>query len=532
VPGTREGHRAPFRFAKGFAGIFGTLIVWNPPLARLFSRQSTFWVPRMASLDLDGSPGSLENSATLHAPRNDGAGDYWPPAPVPPEHRIGLPGLLLTLKRNPLECWSAEFFREPISKVRLPFCLAFVVNDPSAIKRVLVDNSENYGKDSIQRRILSAGLADGLLGVEGKRWQAQRRTLAPLFARKTILSFTAAMLSAADRLAARWQAIGRRGPVDIAAEMTLLTLNVLALTIFSDGISGDPDEFRLAMSAYFESIGRIGVFDLLGISPSVPRPGRTRLRRTVTYFEAIVDEMIARRQARLEAANDVPEDLLTLLLRATDPSTGKPMSPGEVKSNILTFLSAGHETTANTLTWSFFLLSQSPVWRNRVCEEADRELRGPRDGLVDRLAVTRAVVEEALRLYPPISALSRMASEADRLGCCAVPAGSLVVIAPYILHRHQSIWDRPFAFDPTRFLERSRERIGRFSYLPFGTGPRTCIGAAFALQEATLVLATLMHRFEMRLSPDAEVWPLQRVTLRPARGLPMQVTPRRSDVPL
>ena len=408
--------------------------------------------------------------------------------------------------------------------MRLPFCRAFLVSDPSAIKRVLVDNAENYGKDSIQRRILSAGLADGLLGVEGNRWQAQRRTLAPLFARKTILSFTSPMLSAADSLAARWKRIGTQGPVDVAAEMTLLTLNVLALTIFSDGISGDPDEFRLAMRSYFESIGRIGVFDLLGISPKVPRLGSTQLRRTVMYFESIVEEMIAKRQ-RLEPTNCAPEDLLTLLIRATDPSTGRPMSPGEVKSNILTFLSAGHETTANTLTWSLFLLSQSPYWRKRVREEADRELPGPRDGLIDRLVVTKAVVEEALRLYPPISALSRVASQADVLGSCAVSRGSLVVIAPYVLHRHQRIWERPFAFDPARFLERSRERIGRFSYLPFGTGPRTCIGAAFALQEATLVLATLVHRFEMQLSSDAKVWPLQRVTLRPAKGLPMRVTP-------
>ncbi|MCK1730361.1 cytochrome P450 [Bradyrhizobium sp. 142] len=468
----------------------------------------------------------------MHAPRDDGIGEYCPPAPTPLEHRLGIPRLLLTLKRNPLECWSADFFREPISRVRLPFCQAFLVNDPSAIKRVLVDNAENYDKDSIQRRILSAGLADGLLGVEGNRWQAQRRTLASLFARKTIVSFTSPMLSAADSLTDRWKRIGRQGPIDISAEMTLLTLNVLALTIFSDGISGDLDEFRLAMRSYFETIGRIGVFDLLGISPKVPRPGRTQLKRTVIYFEDIVDEMIARRQQRLGARNDAPEDILTLLLRATDPSTGRPMSLREVKSNILTFLSAGHETTANTLSCSFFLLSQSPYWRKCVCEEADRELRGPHDGLINRLIVTKAVVEEALRLYPPISALSRMASQADTLGSCAVPRGSLVVVAPYVLHRQQRLWDRPFAFDPTRFLEKSREKIGRFSYLPFGTGPRTCIGAAFALQEATLVLATLMHRFEMRLSSGAEVWPLQRVTLRPAKGLPMHVTPRRSDAPI
>src|SRR4051812_26604514 len=262
----------------------------------------------MASLD--GSFGRSEKSPAPHARRSGGIDEYCPPAPAPPEHRIGIIGLLLTLKRNPLECWSAEFFREPISTVRLPFCQAFLVKDPSAIKRVLVDNAENYGKDSIQRRILSGGLADGLLGVEGNRWQAQRRTLAPLFARKTILSFTSPMLSAADWLAARWKRIGSQGPVDVAAEMTLLTLHVLALTIFSDGISGDLDEFRLAMRSYFESIGRIGVLDLLGISPKVPRPGLSQLRRTVMYFESIVDEMIARRRQRLQMTNDAPEDLL------------------------------------------------------------------------------------------------------------------------------------------------------------------------------------------------------------------------------
>jgi cytochrome P450 len=218
--------------------------------------------------------------------------------------------------------------------------------------------------------------------------------------------------------------------------------------------------------------------------------------------------------------------LLTLLLRALDPSTGKSMSIAEVRSNVLTFLSAGHETTANTLTWSLFLLSQSPDWLERVRQEADRELSASHEGLLERLTNTRAVIDEALRLYPPIAALSRMAVEADELGLCSVPPRSLIVVAPYVLHRHQQLWDRPDVFDPERFLGKSRERIGRFSYLPFGTGPRTCIGSAFALQEATLALATLVQRFDFELLPEAKVWPLQRVTLRPKHGLPMRVSPR------
>ena len=458
----------------------------------------------------------------------DIAQNYCPPAPQPPEERLRLFRLLATLKRNPLECWSAEFFREPIAKVGLPFTDAFLVHDPAAIRHVLVDNADNYRKDPIQRRILASGLADGLLSVEGARWETQRRMLAPLFARRTVASFTEAILAALDRLTRRWHSRGPGAAFDVAAEMALLTLDVLALTIFSDGIAGDYDEFRSAMNAYFAVIGRIGALDLLGVPQSVPRPGQARLRRTLDYFEGIIDRIIDTRRRVLAALPDGegPSDLLTPLLRALDPSTGQLLSLAEVRSNILTFLSAGHETTANALSWSIFLLSQSPDWRNRVREEAARELAGPMEGLTDRLVVTRAVVEEALRLYPPIAALSRMTKDADMLGGVAVKPRSLIVIAPYVLHRHLLLWEQPDAFDPSRFMPARRGTIGRFAYLPFGIGPRICIGASFALQEATIALATLMQRFDIVLSPDAKVWPLQKITLRPESGLPMRVTPR------
>ncbi|UVO40033.1 cytochrome P450 [Bradyrhizobium arachidis] len=458
----------------------------------------------------------------------DIARTYCPPAPRAPEEPLRLFRLLAALKRNPLECWSAAFFREPIAKVRLPFADAFLVHDPNAIRHVLVDNADNYRKDPIQRRILANGLSDGLLSVEDARWEAQRRVLAPLFARRTVMSFTQAMLTAVDGVTKRWGSLGRGAMIDVAAEMALLTLNVLALTIFSDGIAGDYNEFRDAMNAYFAVIGRIGVLDLLGVPQSVPRPGGGRLRRTMHYFEGIIDRIIDTRRGRLAAlpADETPADLLTLLLRAPDPSTGQSMSLAEVRSNILTFLSAGHETTANALSWSIFLLSQSPDWRARVREEAARELAGPLEGLADRLVVTRAAVEEALRLYPPIAALSRMAKDADTLGGIAVKPRGLIVIAPYVLHRHRLLWEQPDAFDPSRFMPGRRGTIGRFAYLPFGIGPRICIGASFALQEATIALAALTQRFDLELAPDAKVWPLQKITLRPENGLPMRVTPR------
>jgi len=449
---------------------------------------------------------------------------FRPPAPVPLQSRPGLLELLVRLRRNPLECWSADLFEAPIARVGLPFTQAFLVHDPDAIKRVLMDHSANYRKDTIQRRILSSGLSDGLLSVEGDRWEAQRRTLAPVFSRRTVTSFTAPMLAAANELVAKWKEMATGATIDIAAEMTLLTLNVLALTIFSDGIGSDLEDFRTAMNEYFGVIGRIGALDLFGVPKFVPRLGHRRLLRTMSYFESVIDTIINVRRKRIAANGDnVPNDLLTLLLRSLDPSTGRQLDLKEVRSNILTFLSAGHETTANTLAWSIFLLSQSPDWRSRVAEEAERELAKPIDGLADRLTVTKAVVEEALRLYPPIAALSREAIEADILGDMTVPARSLIVISPYVLHRHRRLWSEPDTFDPSRFLPETRNAIPRFAYLPFGIGPRTCIGSSFALQEATIVLAVLTRNFDLQLSREARVWPLQRITLRPANGLPMEI---------
>lgn len=327
---------------------------------------------------------------------------------------------------------------------------AFLVHDPDAIKRVLMDNAANYRKDTIQRRILSSGLSDGLLSVEGGRWEVQRRTLAPIFSRRTVASFTAPILAAANELAEKWKRLGTGATIDVAAEMTLVTVNVLALTIFSDEIGGDLNDFRTAMNAYFGVIGRIGALDLFGVPKFVPRPGHRQLLRTMSYFKSVIDNIIEMRKKRLAAnSGNVPNDLLTLLLRSLDPATGRSLALSEVRSNILTFLSAGHETTANTLAWSIFLLSQSPEWRSRVAEEADRELSKPADGLADRLTATKAVVEEALRLYPPIAALSRQAIETDHLGHMAVGPRSLIVISPYVLHRHRRLWSDPDAFDPT-----------------------------------------------------------------------------------
>jgi cytochrome P450 len=448
-------------------------------------------------------------------------GYYRPPAPIPQPKQLGILRLLSTLKRNPLECWTQEHFEKPIVAAGLPFTRILLVHEPRAIKHVLLDNSANYRKDSIQRRVLSAGLGEGLLSAEGDQWRTQRRILAPVFARKTIMDFAPAMLEAAKALTSRWRSKDSQ-TIDIAAEASRLTLDVLERTIFSDGFGRDAEEIRDAMGVYFNTIGKIDPLDLIGLPPSVPRISHLRVRSTLRVFEAAIDQIIAlRRQRANETSGDAANDILTLLLAALDPDTGERMSEAEVRSNILTFIAAGHETTANTITWSLFLLSQSAEWRERVAAEARRELDGPIAGLADRLVETRAVIDEAIRLYPPIAAVSRVATGDDTLNAVPVKRGTMIVIAPYVLHRHQLYWRDPDGFDPSRFLGKAKSEIDRFTYIPFGAGTRTCIGSAFALQEATLVLATVMRDFDLKLAPNKQVWPLLRVTLRPADGLQM-----------
>jgi cytochrome P450 len=454
---------------------------------------------------------------------------YCPPAPKPLPRPLGTIALIRALKQNPLERWASQHFEQPIVAGGLPIGHVLLVHEPRAIRRVLLDNAANYQKDRLQRRVLSAGLGDGLLSAEGERWRVQRRLLAPVFALKSVMDFAAPMRQAAESLVDRWCHHGDGATIDVAAEMTRLTLDILERTIFSDGFGRDADAIRMAMRTYFDTIGKIGPLDILGAPDFVPRLNQIRVRSTLRFFETAIDAVIAGRHRLLrERPDQAPSDILTRLLTVLDGNEDVRLTEAEVRSNILTFIVAGHETTANSLSWALFLISQSPEWRDRLEAEADREFGQAASGLAERLVETRAVIEEAIRLYPPIAAVSRVALGCDELNGEPVKQGSLIVMSPYVLHRHRLLWDRPDAFDPRRFLGDARSTIDRFAYLPFGAGARTCIGSAFALQEATIVLATIVKHFRFELKPGHAVWPLLRVTLRPANGLPMAIRRRSS----
>jgi cytochrome P450 len=461
-----------------------------------------------------------------------GASPRWrPPAPKPRPRPLGPIQLLLALRANPVGTWTQAHFEEFFVQGRSVLGDLCVVSDPGAVRRVLVDNASNYRKDDLQLRLLAPGLGKGLLTADGEDWRGQRRAIAPLFTPRRIADFLPAMQESGEWLVRRWNGLrdGRR--IDLASEMSRVTLDVLERTIFPGGLAGDPGDIARALTGYFNSVGRLDPFDLLNFPDWFPRLRRRRPNALGPFGEA-VERMIEARELELSEGRPVVAnrpDLLTLLLAASDPETGRGLSRDDVRANVATFIGAGHETTANALTWTLFLLARHPEWRARVEAEVDEAAPGGKatDASLRDLVVTRAALEEALRLYPPAASLSRAAIGADDLCGRRIRAGAIVVISPWVLHRHRRLWADAEFFDPSRFLPGARERIERFAYIPFGAGPRICIGQGFATQEALTVLAAILANFRLDRAPGADPTPVQRVTLRPGGGMPMLVSRRR-----
>lgn len=451
---------------------------------------------------------------------------FRPPIPTPRTEPVGPLRMIAILRRNPLELWSEAHYREPILVGKTMLGDRAVVNDPVAIRRVFLDNAANYRKDELQLRVLRPGLGKGLLTAEGEDWRAQRRALAPLFAPRQVSAFVPAMHAVARANVERLRRKRSGRTVDLSEEMARLTLEMLEHTLFSQGLGRDASEFQQAVTQYFDTAGRVDPLDLLGLPAFLPRLGRRRARGTLDFFARAVNDIVAARRALLARGEAGPRDILTLLLDAQDPETGRGMTEDDIRANIVTFIGAGHETTANALTWTLYLLSQAPAWRDRVENEVAERFDPVRDEMPDDLPVTKAAFEEAMRLYPPAAILSREAIDADVLAGRRIRAGTVVTIAPFLLHRHRTLWRDPDAFDPSRFLGEERETIDRFAYIPFGAGPRVCIGQGFAMSEGVIALAHLLKAFRFDLADNHPVEPVQRITLRPKHGMRMTMAER------
>ena len=447
---------------------------------------------------------------------------FVPPHPEPQTKPLSTIQLLRRVYSNPLEVWGSFSYERATVDVTWWGIRTIVVNDPKLIRHVLVTNHENYPFGEIRQRILRPILRDGLLTAEGQTWRRARKAMAPVFTPANIRGFAGTMRDETEAFVERYE---DGQTVDVAVDMTLLTYDILAATLFSGEVAGEPGQFAAEIEVLFDSMGRTDPLDIFGAPDWVPRPTKLRGKRTLSFFRSIVTRTIDARRARLAAGEEVPRDFLTLLLEA-EANGG--LTAAEVEDNIITFIGAGHETTARALGWTLYCLAESPWDRHQVEAEIDGawDALGNPDGWIDALPRTRAAFEEAMRLYPPAPTLSRQAVVADRLGDVEVTPGTHIQIMPWTLHRHRKLWHAPNAFMPERFWPENRQSIDRFQYLPFGAGPRVCIGQTFAMKEGVIALAILLRHFRFDTFRRERPWPVQRLTTQPEGGLPMRVSRR------
>lgn len=396
-----------------------------------------------------------------------------------------------------------------------------MVMDPGAIRRMLLEEIDNYPKSIVTKNLLRPAIGESLFIAEGAHWRWQRRTAAPVFSHRNVMNLAPIMSAAAERSAARVAAAGPRA-VDMAAEMVRTTFDVIADVTFSGDGMFDVNAVHRGIDAYIAEAGKISLFDILGFPDWVPRPGRVMSGSTVAEMKRVAGEAVEARRKR--GSEGVP-DLLDLLLEGEDPETKRRMSTPELRDNLLTFIVAGHETTALTLGWSLYLCAYDQAVQDRARAEAQSVLggRAATGEDVARLPYIRQIIDEALRLYPPAGIISRTAQVADTLCGREIRPRDTVIIPIYALHRNHLLWPEPNRFDPDRFAD--RKTIERYAYLPFGDGPRICIGASFALQEAVIILATLLSRFRFTPVPGRDPDPVMILTLRPQGGVWLMAEP-------
>ncbi|HEY8613044.1 MAG TPA: cytochrome P450 [Roseomonas sp.] len=441
-----------------------------------------------------------------------------------PEVPLGSFALLRAVIRNPLEAIPREAFERPMARCAVLGRERVFVTGPDLVQQVLLTEAEAFAKSEALRRSLSPALGEAILTADGERWRWQRRTVAPIFRPDRVKSFLQPMLDAANRTRDRWLALPSGNTVELGHEMMRTTFDIIVETMLSGHAAIDVARVEKGITDYLESTGWAIALAMVKAPAWTPYPGQRRAARARDYLRDELLRLVTERR-RLGSEH---EDLIALLLAARDPETGQAMDDRDIADNLLTFISAGHETTALALTWAFYLLAKHPPEEERLLAEiAGVTGGGPLEPAhVAALPRTRQAIQEVLRLYPPAPISARKAIREVEIGGYRVAPGTHVNIPVYATHRLAWIWPDPDRFDPDRFDPAAVKARHRYAWVPFGAGPRICIGLGFALDEATAILATLLPALRLR-SPEGFDPGLQmRITLRPAHGMPMRVERR------
>lgn len=443
----------------------------------------------------------------------------FPPHVAPRVPRPRGLAFVAALVRNSLEVLPASVYREDFVAVPGRRAPRAWVTSPALVKSVLLDQRDRFRKLT-QIRLLGPLLGRGILTSEDADWRWQRQAAAPIFRPRELAAFVPAFVHCAERTVERWRREGA-GVRSMDGDITRLTLEVVAETL----LPGGDEAFMGTLQDSVRRMQRSGGWDILYASMNVPRwvprPGMRRGGIEARIMREAVAQRL--RAHRAEPARD--DDLVARLIAARDPETGRAMDERQLVDNLLTFYLAGHETTAKAISWTLYLLARAPEWTSALVEEIDAVTAGSpvRAEHLDRLELVQQVLKESMRLFPPVPMMSRQAIADATLGTHAIPAGTSVLLPVYAIHRHAARWERPHEFDPTRFAPERERSIPRYQYMPFGAGPRICIGMPFAMMEATAVIATLLQHATFTWAGREEPVPVARVTLLPRGGVPMRV---------
>lgn len=448
----------------------------------------------------------------------DSEGDQlYPPAIKPPRAPLNFLRFVAAFISNPLTVLPEAVYREPV--YRYGNMLTWVT-DPKLIKKILLEDYESFPKTPVERRVLSPLLGNGLLVSGGAEWKWQRQTTAPIFRQAEVLRYTPAMNAAADTVIQAWRKSPPSTVQPIDTQMSDASYAVISDTMLagSDGPAFDRADLGHVRYSWPLTYALVGLPDWLWY------PHRRRKELAERRMREAILRLVQSRRANPGAR----EDVLSLLLRAKEPGTGRPMSDTELVDVLLTLLVAGHETTAKALAWTLYLIARSPRWERRILDEV-RALAG--DGPIgrehfDRLEVTSMVLKESMRVYPPVPTLTRIAKKDLELDGFKVAGGSLIFIPIYAVHRHRQLWEDPDRFDPERFAPQRESAYSRYQYLPFGAGPRICIGSSFAMAESIVMLAAFVRAARFEVPPGFCPLPVSRVTLWSDSGMPLKVSMR------
>ncbi|MBZ0285804.1 MAG: cytochrome P450 [Anaerolineae bacterium] len=396
----------------------------------------------------------------------------------------------------------------------------YQINDPEMIQYVLAKHPEQFHKSPALKRNTRQVIGQGLLTSEDEFHKRQRRLVQPAFYHKRIAAYGDVMVDYSAQMLEGWHTDDQ---LDVAHEMMKLTMRIVAKTLFDADVSGDADSIGEAITMGIETVGR-RITQPIHLPDWLPTPQNRERKQAAALLEQTITRMIDERRASGEDKGD----LLSMLLMAVDEEQGGGMSNKQVRDEAMTLFIAGHETTANALAWTLYLLAQHPEVETRLVEELQSVLDGRLPAFADLLCLpyTEMVIKESMRLYPPAWVTTREVIEDIELGSYPIRKGSIIIMSIYTMHRDPRYWNEPDQFRPERFASGWEDRVPKYAYFPFGGGPRVCVGNQFAMMEAKLVLATIISRFQMKLVPGQQIVPDPLITLRPRDGIFMRLAAR------